>query len=84
MPVEIGCSQLRSGSAQCDLQLAVEIQQCPVRSGGRGRKEGRQEGRKAGRKEGRQAGSKAGRQAGREASKQGRNERMKEGGGEEL
>ena len=80
MPVEIGCSQLRSGSAQCDLQLAVEIQQCPVRSGGRGRKEGRQEGRKAGR----QAGSKAGRQAGREASKQGRNERMKEGGGEEL
>jgi len=27
---------LRSGSAHCDLQLAVEVRQCPLRSGARG------------------------------------------------
>ena len=51
MPIDIGCSQLRSGSAQCDLQLAVGIRQCPVRSGGRGRKEGWKDGWKDGRME---------------------------------
>ena len=29
-------SQLRSGSAHCDLQLAVEVRQCPLGSGLRG------------------------------------------------
>ena len=29
-------SRLRSGSAHCDLQLAVEVRQCPLGSGARG------------------------------------------------
>ena len=27
---------LRSGSAHCDLEVAVEVRQCPLRSGSRG------------------------------------------------
>eukprot|EP00435_Cladocopium_sp_Y103_P025917 s649_g6.t1 len=33
LPTEIGSSQLRSGSAHCTLELAVEVRQCLLRSG---------------------------------------------------
>ena len=33
MPTATWKSRLRSGSAHCDLQLAVEVRQCPLRSG---------------------------------------------------
>ena len=36
MPTSTWKSQLRSGSAHCDLQLAVEVRQCPLGSGLRG------------------------------------------------
>ena len=36
MPTGIWSSRLRSGSAHCDLQLAVEVRQCPLGSGARG------------------------------------------------
>ena len=36
MPTAIWKSRLRSGSAHCDLQLAVEVRQCPLGSGARG------------------------------------------------
>ena len=36
MPTATWKSQLRSGSAHWDLQLAVEVRQCPLGSGARG------------------------------------------------
>ena len=36
VPTEIWSSRLRSGSAHWDLALAVEVRQCPLRSGARG------------------------------------------------
>ena len=36
MPTATWKSRLRSGSAHCDLELAVEVRQCPLRSGARG------------------------------------------------
>ena len=36
MPTATWKSRLRSGSARCDLQLAVEVRQCPLGSGARG------------------------------------------------
>ena len=33
MPTGIWSSWLRSGSAHCDLEVAVEVRQCPLRSG---------------------------------------------------
>ena len=36
MPTAISKSRLRSGSAHCDLELAVEVRQCPLGSGARG------------------------------------------------
>ena len=36
MPTATWKSWLRSGSAHCDLQLAVEVRQCPLGSGARG------------------------------------------------
>ena len=36
MPTATWKSRLRSGSAHCDLQLAVEVRQCPLGSGLRG------------------------------------------------
>ena len=33
MPTAIWKSRLRSGSAHCDLEVAVEVRQCPLRSG---------------------------------------------------
>ena len=36
MPTGIWSSRLRSGSAHCDLELAVEVRQCPLGSGARG------------------------------------------------
>ena len=36
MPTATWKSRLRSGSAHCDLQLAVEVRQCPLGSGARG------------------------------------------------
>ena len=36
MPTAIWKSRLRSGSAHCDLEVAVEVRQCPLRSGSRG------------------------------------------------
>ena len=36
MPTGIWSSRLRSGSAHCDLRLAVEVRQCPLGSGARG------------------------------------------------
>ena len=36
MPTAIWKSRLRSGSAHWDLELAVEVRQCPLRSGSRG------------------------------------------------
>ena len=36
MPTAIWKSRLRSGSAHCDLEFAVEVRQCPLRSGSRG------------------------------------------------
>ena len=36
MPTAIWKSRLRSGSAHCDLQLEVEVRQCPLGSGARG------------------------------------------------
>ena len=36
MPTAIWKSRLRSGSAHCNLEVAVEVQQCPLRSGARG------------------------------------------------
>ena len=35
MPTAIWKSRLRSGSAHCDLELAVEVRQCPLGSGAR-------------------------------------------------
>ena len=35
MPTAIWKSRLRSGSAHCDLEVAVEVRQCPLRSGAR-------------------------------------------------
>ena len=36
MPNAIWKSRLRSGSAHCDVEVAVEVRQCPLRSGSRG------------------------------------------------
>ena len=36
VPTATWKSRLRSGSAHCDLQLAVEVWQCPLGSGARG------------------------------------------------
>ena len=36
MPTAIWKSRLRSGSAHCDLEVAVEVWQCPLGSGARG------------------------------------------------
>ena len=36
MPTATWKSRLRSGSAHCDLQLAVEVRLCPLGSGARG------------------------------------------------
>ena len=36
MPTAIWKSRLRSGSAHCDLEVAVEVRQCPLGSGARG------------------------------------------------
>ena len=36
MPTAIWKSRLRSGSAHCNLEVAVEVRQCPLRSGARG------------------------------------------------
>jgi len=36
VPTAIWKSQLRSGSAHCDLEVAVEVRQCPLGSGARG------------------------------------------------
>ena len=36
MPTGIWKSRLRSGSAKCDLEVAVEVRQCPLGSGARG------------------------------------------------
>ena len=36
MPTAIWKSRLRSGSAHCDLEVAVEGRQCPLGSGARG------------------------------------------------
>ena len=36
MPTATWKSRLRSGSAHCDLQHAVEVRQCPLGSGARG------------------------------------------------
>ena len=36
MPTATWKSRLRSGNAHCDLQLAVEVRQCPLGSGARG------------------------------------------------
>ena len=36
MPTGIWSSRLRSGSAHCDLEFAVEVRQCPLRSATRG------------------------------------------------
>ena len=36
MPAAIWKSRLRSGSAHCDLEVAVEVRQCPLGSGARG------------------------------------------------
>ena len=36
MPTAIWKSRWRSGSAHCDLEVAVEVRQCPLRSGSRG------------------------------------------------
>ena len=36
MPTAIWKSRLRSGSAHCDLEFAVEVRQCPLGSGARG------------------------------------------------
>ena len=36
MPTGIWSSRLRSGSAHWDLELAVEVRQCPLRPGSRG------------------------------------------------
>ena len=36
VPTAIWKSRLRSGSAHCDLEVAVEVRQCPLRSGSRG------------------------------------------------
>jgi len=36
VPTGIWSSRWRSGSAHCDLQLAVEVRQCPLGSGARG------------------------------------------------
>ena len=36
MPTGIWKSRLRSGSAHCDLEVAVEVWQCPLGSGARG------------------------------------------------
>ena len=36
VPTAIWKSGLRSGSAHCDLEFAVEVRQCPLRSGSRG------------------------------------------------
>ena len=36
MPTATWKSRLRSGSAHCDLQLSVEVRQCPLGSGARG------------------------------------------------
>ena len=36
MPTAIWKSRLRSGSAHCDLEVAVEVRQCPLRSATRG------------------------------------------------
>ena len=36
MPNAIWKSRLRSGSAHCDLEVAVEVRQCPLRSATRG------------------------------------------------
>ena len=36
MPIATWKSRLRSGNAHCDLQLAVEVRQCPLGSGARG------------------------------------------------
>ena len=36
MPTATWKSRLRSGRAHCDLQLAVEVRQCPLGSGARG------------------------------------------------
>ena len=33
VPTAIWKSRLRSGSAHCDLEVAVEVRQCPLRSG---------------------------------------------------
>ena len=35
MPTAIWKSRLRSGSAHCDPEVAVEVRQCPLRSGAR-------------------------------------------------
>ena len=35
MPTGIWSSWLRSGSAHCDLEVAVEVRQCPLGSGAR-------------------------------------------------
>ena len=36
MPIAIWKSRLRSGSAHCNLEVAVEVRQCPLGSGARG------------------------------------------------
>ena len=36
MPTAIWKSRLRSGSAHCNLEVAVEVRQCPLGSGARG------------------------------------------------
>ena len=36
MPTAIWKSRLRSGSAHCDLEVAVEVRHCPLGSGARG------------------------------------------------
>ena len=36
MPTAIWKARLRSGSAHCDLEVAVEVRQCPLGSGARG------------------------------------------------
>ena len=36
VPTAIWKSRLRSGSAHCDLEVAVEVRQCPLRPGSRG------------------------------------------------
>ena len=39
MPTGIWSSRLRSGSAHCDLEAAVGVRQCPLRSATRGEEE---------------------------------------------